>query len=125
MEISSSASLTIVHLGASYSAFAEPEIHEAEETINEAMDASPSPHLVLDFSRTEYFGSVFFEVLFRLWKRTEARGGRFVLCHLSPDCMEILDTARLTTLWEIVPDRQAAQKLIDDQARSIELDSAT
>lgn len=124
MEISSFPSFTVVHLDASYSAFAEPDIQETEEAINEAMDSASSGHLVLDFSRTEYFGSVFFEVLFRLWKRTEARGGRFLLCQLRPDCMDILDTARLTTLWEIVPDLEAAKRLIGDQARSIELDSA-
>ena len=124
MEISSVAEVTIVYLDASYSAFAEPDIHEAEETVNDAMDAASSPHLVLDFIRTEYFGSVFFEVFFRLWKRTETRGGRFVLCQLRPDCLDILDTARLTTLWEIVPDVDAALKVIREHARSIELDSA-
>jgi anti-anti-sigma factor len=101
MEIESRADATIVRLDASYSAFHELLIQQAEEAIVRSMDEAPSANLVLDFQDTVYFGSAFFEVLFRLWKRTESVGGRFLLCRLSADCYEILDMARLTTLWEI------------------------
>jgi anti-anti-sigma factor len=104
MEIELLPIATIVRLGAEYSAFQESMLNETEEEIIRVLDDANTANLILDFQRTAYFGSVFFEVLFRLWKRTHAAGGQFFLCSLHPDCREILETARLTTLWDILPD---------------------
>jgi anti-anti-sigma factor len=104
MQIETHSAITVVRLDASYSAFHELVLQEAEESILAALDQALSPHLILDFRDTQYFGSVFFETLFRLWKRVSQANGRFVLCGLKEDCLEILHTACLTNLWQISPD---------------------
>jgi anti-anti-sigma factor len=100
--------ITIIHLDSNYSAFNEPHLDELQDRLLKTIAETPLPHIILHFGETEYFSSVFFEVLFRAWKRTREKQGRFALCSLQPGCMEILETAKLDTLWDIYPDLDAA-----------------
>jgi anti-anti-sigma factor len=93
----------VLRLDSSYSAFNDELLNEAERTMLAAVEASPTPRVVLDFTQTEYFSSMFIEVLFRVWNRVRKKGGRFVLCGLHPVCREILTTAKLDSIWEIRP----------------------
>ena len=108
MHVSVQDGATIVQLDPNYSAFNEPLLDELQEKLLALVKETPSLYLVIDFEETEYFSSVFFEVLFRAWKRTRERQGRFALCNLRPACLEILETAKLDTLWDIYPDLESA-----------------
>ncbi len=80
---------------------------EGEELLRLAEDAAVK-NVIVDFSRTDYFGSTALGLLARLWKRVRARGGRLALCHVSAHESEIMEVAGLTCFWPIHPSRQEA-----------------
>ena len=100
--------VTVVELDESYDAL-DVAGHEAiaKLLLEQARSADP-PQLVLDFSRTNYFGSSFIELLFRVWKRLRDRGGQLAVCRLSPFCGDVLRVARVESLWRIYETRAAA-----------------
>ena len=116
MQVTVQDGVTIVRLDSSYSAFNEPHLDELQDQLLTIVKETPSIYLVLDFEETEFFGSVFFEILFRAWKRIRERRGRFALCQLRPACQEILETAKLDTLWDIYPDLDSALSTIEPVA---------
>jgi len=65
------------------------------------------PKVLIDLTSVRFFGSSFIEVLYRLWKQMESRGGRFVICGLHPYCGEVLQVTNLDKLWTITPDRES------------------
>lgn len=103
MEIFEREGAIVVTLERSYSAFDEDLLDETQEELLALVDRQPIPFLILDFTQTEYFSSVFFEILFRVWKRIKERGGQFRLCSLQPSCQEIFEMAKLDSLWTIYP----------------------
>lgn len=78
----------------------ESTVQSLQQSMLEASNVEP-PLLVLDLTDVEFFGSSFIEVLFRVWSRIKNRRGRFALCGLSPDCLEIIEVTKLNTLWTI------------------------
>jgi len=65
---------------------------------------------VLDLSHVEYVSSVGLGVLVSLYKKIRTRNGRMVLACVQPAVMDILESALLTRLFELVPDRRTAVK---------------
>lgn len=104
--------MTIVTFGPEYKTITDDCLPAATDTLLSAAGAE-TPRVVIDLSRTEFFGSSFIEVLFRVWKRLNHRGGRFALCHVSPYCLEVLKITHLDSLWPIrqtIPDAIAATR---------------
>lgn len=108
MHIAEEDGITIVDMDPSYSAFHEAIVDETREKLLAAVDIHEKPRIILDFAETTYFGSVLFEVLFAVWNRVRKRDGRFALCSLQPACLEMIEMAKLDTLWEIYPNSGSA-----------------
>jgi anti-anti-sigma factor len=72
------------------------------------LESGPVKNLVLDFRRTDYYGSTALGFFVRLWKRVSGRGGQMVFCNLSDHETEILRTARLDRLWPVCGSRAEA-----------------
>jgi anti-anti-sigma factor len=86
----------------------EDRIPETLQSLLSAIEG-PTPVLLVDLSRVQFFGSSFIEVLFRAWNRIQQQpGGRFALCGLTPNCAEVIEVTNLDRLWEIFPTRDAA-----------------
>jgi anti-anti-sigma factor len=83
-------------------------LEETQRKLFQLVDGADPPFLLLDMEKTEYFGSSFIEMLFRIWNRVNRRSGQFALCSLNPNCLDILQTARLDSLWNVHPDRKTA-----------------
>src|SRR5262249_60091851 len=81
------------------------------ESLIDIADEADPPMIVLDLSHTRFFGSSFIEVLFRVWTRLQGRaGGTFVICGLTPHCLDVLKITHLDTLWRLfAPPGQALQ----------------
>jgi len=77
------------------------------ELLERASRVDP-PWVIVDLTHTTYIGSHFLESLVRAWKRLKARDGRLVLCGLRSMVLEVMQIARLDTLWEIYDNRQQA-----------------
>ncbi|MBS0205426.1 MAG: STAS domain-containing protein [Planctomycetes bacterium] len=78
-----------------------------------AQDANP-PLLVLDLTVTEFFGSSFIEILFRVWKRLNSRAdgnapaAKFAICGLQEHCREVMEVTHLDKLWPLYATRAEA-----------------
>ncbi len=72
-----------------------------------AQEAQPAEVLV-DLSQLSFFGSTFLAVLIEAWKRLQKRGGRLALCGASTVVQEILQAARLHTVWKVYPTQAEA-----------------
>jgi anti-anti-sigma factor len=57
--------------------------------------------VVLDFSRTDFYGSTALASFVRLWKRASGHGGRMAFCCVSQHEREILAVTRLDSLWPV------------------------
>jgi anti-anti-sigma factor len=69
-------------------------------------------NVVLDFRRTDYFGSTALGFFVRLWKRISARQGKMAFCNVSEHEMDILRLTRLDKLWPICSSREEALQVI-------------
>ena len=78
------------------------------QLIDIAQEASP-PLLVLDMAITEFFGSSFIEVLFRVWKRLQTHpNSKFAISGLQEYCREVLEVTHLDKLWPLYASRAEA-----------------
>ena len=93
--------ITVAQLDANYTGFDDHLLDETQQHLFELVDRAEPPLVLLDLTHTEFFGSTFIEMLFRVWNRVNRRSGQFALCGLNPNCRDILHTARLDTLWTI------------------------
>jgi len=88
------------------------DIEAAGGSLLERLEKSDIKGLVLDFSRTDYYGSSALGFFLRLWKRISSHGGRMALCNLSDHEREVLTVTRLETLWPIYRTRAEAVKAV-------------
>ena len=65
-------------------------------------------HVILDFSKTTYYGSTALNFFVQLWKSVRDANGKMVFCHLSEHEMDVLKQTRLDTLWAICATREEA-----------------
>lgn len=114
-QISNLDQATVVALGPDYKNITE-DIVQSASTILMTAAANEQPHMVLDFAHVEFFGSSFIEVLFRVWKRLQQRGGSFALANVSNYCQEVLKTTHLDSLWPVCSSVEEAAKQLKSQA---------
>lgn len=65
-------------------------------------------NVVMDFSRTDYYGSTALGFFLKLWKRVKGQNGKMAFCNVSDHEMEVLQLTHLNTLWPICKTRQEA-----------------
>jgi anti-anti-sigma factor len=65
-------------------------------------------NVVLDFHKTDYYGTTALGFFVKLWKRVRDRGGRMAFCGVSDHEREILQVTKLDGLWPICPSREEA-----------------
>jgi anti-sigma B factor antagonist len=106
---------TVVALGPDFKNITEDIVASASTILLNAA-ANEKPNLVLDFAHVEFFGSSFIEVLFRVWKRLQQRGGSFALANVSTYCQEVLKTTHLDSLWPVCPSVDDAAKRLQTPA---------
>src|SRR5450631_4451204 len=91
------------------------EFEELELVAKEAVEVLSDPsinNLVIDFYKTDYFGSTTLGLFVRLWKTMEGRNGSMVFCSLSERQLEVLNVTKLDTLWPICESREQAMKAV-------------
>jgi len=93
----------------------ELEFDALESGAAEVFDelTSESIHnVILDFHRTDYYGSTALAFFVKFWKRLKARNGQMVFCNVSPHEQEVLELTNSTSLWPICKTREDAMKLL-------------
>ena len=65
-------------------------------------------NIVVDLKEAAYFGSTLLGALIKLWRIVCIRGGRLVLCSISPHELEVVQVMRLDTMWPVYANRAEA-----------------
>lgn len=97
----------------------ELAFEQIEKDANDALnllDGTRAKNAVLDFSRTDYYGSTALSFFAKLWKRVRVVGGHMAFCNLSDHEREILAITKLDTLWDICDSRDEALECVAGSA---------
>lgn len=101
--------VTVVVFGPGQRHLDEVGLEAIGNQLIEVAGAANPPKMVLDMTATEFFGSSFIEVLFRVWKRLKAQpDARFAICGLQEYCREVLEITHLDKLWPLCATREEA-----------------
>jgi anti-sigma B factor antagonist len=71
-------------------------------------------HLILDFYRTDFYGSTALAFFVKLWKWVRRHNGFLAFCNLSDHEKEILQVAHLDHLWAIYETKGEALKAVQE-----------
>ncbi len=86
----------------------ERDIAELQDSLNGVIEQADRINLVLDFSTVKFLSSAVLGLLIRVSKKVYEREGQLRLCNISPRIYEIFKITRLTKIFDIYPDRDAA-----------------
>ena len=106
--------VTVAIVGPAFKNIDDLGLEEVTRFLLELTGDHSDMRLVVDLEHTEFFGSAFLGILFRVWNRLNGGGGVFALCSLRPHCREVIKTARLDTLWPIYDTRDEAVRALTD-----------
>ncbi len=78
------------------------------QTVFQRLAKAHAKNVVVDFCKTDYYGSTALGFFVRLWKRAKTQGGHMAFSNVSPLEREILEVTKLDTLWSICGSRDEA-----------------
>ena len=109
--------VTLISLGRDYENLDEATLEQLQPQLFAAMEEADPPDVVLDLSKTKFFGSSFIEIIIRMVNRIESqRQGRFALAGLTKYCAEVLEITHLDSLWKIYPSADEAVAALSKEA---------
>lgn len=100
--------VTVISFGPQFETLDEFTLDQIRDFVLDAAKSANPPKVVIDLSYTKFFGSSFIEVLFRVWNRVNAAGGKFALAGLTSYCREVLEVTHLDKLWPLMPNEEEA-----------------
>jgi anti-anti-sigma factor len=83
-------------------------IEEGAKRILDLLSGTPIKNVVMDFYKTDYYGSTALGLFLKLWKRVRTQKGRMAFCNVSDHEKEILQVMNLDSLWPICSTRAEA-----------------
>ena len=89
-----------------------PTIEAGARDILHLLGNGTIKNVVLDFHKTDYYGSTALGFFVKLWKRVTDCNGRMAFCGVSDHEREILKVTHLDGLWPICPSREEALKAV-------------
>ena len=87
-------------------------IEEGARRILDLLNGTRIKNAVLDFHKTDYYGSCALGFFVKLWKRVRGKNGRMAFCNVSDHEKEILQITNLDHLWPICPSRSEAWEMV-------------
>jgi len=89
-----------------------PQIDAGMADVLDRLGEGAVRNVVLDFHRTDYYGSTALGYFLKLWKRVREHKGRMAFCRLSGHERDILEVAGLDRLWPVCASREEALQAI-------------
>lgn len=83
-------------------------IEEGARQILDLLNGADARNVILDFHKTDYYGSTALGVFLKLWTKVRSRNGRMAFCNVSAHEQEILQVTKLDHLWMICSSRSEA-----------------
>jgi anti-anti-sigma factor len=95
---------------------ADPPREAEEEAIIGLLIETSTKKLIVDFHKTDYFGSSALGFFVRLWKLVQGYQGCMAFCNLSDHEKEILMVCGLDSLWPVCASREQAREAVQGAA---------
>jgi anti-anti-sigma factor len=89
-------------------------IEAGAKEILESLNGTGIKNVVLDFGKTDYYGSAALGFFVKLWKMVRAGNGYMAFCNVSDHQQEILQITKLDHLWPICSSRIDALNAVKD-----------
>ena len=89
-------------------------IERGAREILERLNGTGLKNVVLDFHRTDYYGSTALAFFVKLWKLVRRLNGRMAFCNVSDHEKRILRTTKLDRLWPIRSSRSEALEAVSE-----------
>lgn len=86
----------------------EGNIAEIGSRLNELIDGSEQPRLLLDFVSVDHLSSAALGMLINANNRIKQRNGQLRLCNIKPQIFEVFKITKLDRLFKIWPTRVEA-----------------
>ncbi len=84
------------------------DIEADASQVSELVDKGEVKYVVIDFHKTDYFGSTAIGLFVKIWRRLREHDGELALCRLSKHQMDVLKATRLDSVWELCSSREEA-----------------
>jgi len=89
------------------------EIEAGAQNVLHLLQNRTITNVILDFHKTDYYGSTALGFFIRLWKRVCQCGGRMAFCGVSAHEREILKITNLDDLWPLCTSRAEALQAVE------------
>jgi len=93
--------VTIAVLGIEYDNLNEEQLTAASDLLLSLAKSIDPPRLLLDLSRTRFFGSEMLGVIFRVWNRISTHGGSMAMCCAHGVVLDVLKVTNVERLWTL------------------------
>lgn len=103
-------------LSPNLNAFHWADVERSGSDILKGLQEPAARAVIIDLSALDYLGSAQLTLLVRVWKTIQERSGRMAVLVTAPVVREVLKTAGLSSLWEIVETRGEAFSSLGLQA---------
>jgi len=80
-------------------------IEKEGKNILDLLNGTTVKNVVMDFHKTNYYGSTALGLFLKLWKRARMQNGRMAFCNVSDFKREILQVTKLDHFWPICSSR--------------------
>jgi anti-anti-sigma factor len=97
---------------AELSDFAFVQLEAEASEVLEMLDQTRANSLVVDCSKSSYFGSVAMGFFMKLWMRVRRCNGRMAFCNMTDNEKEILHITKADSLWAICASRKEALEAV-------------
>lgn len=89
-------------------------IEAGAKRILDLLNGTGTKNVVMDFHKTDYYGSTALSFFVKLWKRVRSQNGRMAFCNVSEHEKEILQITSLDRLWPICSSRVEALEAVKE-----------
>jgi anti-anti-sigma factor len=90
------------------------DIDEGARKVLDLLHGTGIKNVVLDFHKTDYYGSTALGFFLKLWKTVRRQHGRMAFCNVSEHEKEILQLTKLDHLWPICSSRSEALEAVKE-----------
>ncbi len=92
----------------------ELDIQALQDSIMSVIEQAERINLILDFCNVRFLSSAVLGLLIRVSKRVYERDGQLRLCNINPKIYEIFKITRLTKIFDIYKDVEAAAENLSE-----------
>ncbi len=89
-----------------------PEIEASAKEMLSLVEDGAVKNIIMDFKRTDHYGSTALGFFVKVWKRVRQRNGLLIFCNLSEHEREILQVTKLDALWPLCATLEDARKAL-------------